>query len=173
MDSATQKRMTAALKTAGKYTYIILSILIVGGIAYILYNTMQRPIAGILFFMGGVLAAYFYYVKWFVIPAQRPDWPHYQTICPDYLTPISPGYTIQKRGGKDVAVPKEGGKIRCVDFVGVSRNGRLRRADPAKLASQLNNPEFVYPVWPGEKINNVKYRLNQYGLSWITMFGDN
>ncbi len=173
MDSATQKRMTAALKTAGKYTYIILSILIVGGIAYILYNTMQRPIAGILFFMGGVLAAYFYYVKWFVIPAQRPDWPPYQTVCPDYLTPISPGYTISKSGGKDIAVPKDGGKFKCVDFVGVSRNGRLRRADPAKLASQLNNPEYTFTIDPKERPNMLRQRLQSFGLSWITMFGDN
>ncbi len=156
-----------------KYVYWILGVVLVFGASYYLYNLMSRPVASILVFMGGVLALYFYYVKWFVIPEMRPSWPPYQTLCPDYLTPVSPGYDITREGGKQIAKPKNGGKFKCVDFVGVSRNGALKRANPAQLQTQLQNPSYVFEIDPDEKREQLRSRLQSNGLSWITMFGDN
>jgi hypothetical protein len=173
MDNLTRKRMADAMNKVAKWIYIIFAAVVVIGIAYILYNQMNRPIAGVLFFIGGFLASYFYYVKWFVVPTVNPAWPPYQTICPDYLTPITPGYEIKKdASGKEIAVPQAGGKLKCVDFVGVSRNGRLRRASPAQLESQQNNPEFYFEVDPKQSKNDLRARLQSYGLSWVTMFND-
>jgi hypothetical protein len=168
------KQLKAKIMSFAKYVFWILGAAFVIGASYYLYNVMSRPVAGILVFMGGVLALYFYYVKWFVIPEMRPAWPPYQTVCPDYLTPVSPGYDMKKdANGKDVASPKNGGKFKCVDFVGVSRNGKLKRANPAQLQTQLDNPSFVFEIDPTENPEKLRSRLQSNGLSWVTMFGDN
>jgi hypothetical protein len=167
------KRLKSKMMSVAKYVFWFLGAVFVIGASYYLYNVMSRPIAGVLVFMGGVLALYFYYVKWFLIPEKRPAWPPYQTLCPDYLTPISPGYDMVKRGGKDIAMPKNGGKFKCVDFVGVSRNGNLKRASPAQLQTQLSNPNYVFEINPNEKPASLRARVASKGLSWITMFGDN
>jgi hypothetical protein len=168
------KKIKAAVMSAAKYVFWILGALFVLGASYYIYNVMARPVAGILVFMGGVLALYFYYVKWFLIPEMRPAWPPYQTVCPDYLTPVSPGYDMVKNvDGKEIAQPKNQGKFKCVDFVGVSRNGNLKRATPTQLQSQLLNPSYVFEIDPSEKPEALRARLQNRGLSWITMFGDN
>ena len=167
------KTMKAAMNKVAKWVYWILGLLLVGVACYYIYNVMTRPVAGILVFMGGILALYFYYVKWFVIPEKRPDWPPYQTVCPDYLTPVSPGYDMSiGTNGKTVATPKQGGQFKCVDFVGVSRNGRLKRASPANLQSQITQGDYTFPVNPNEKPQALKARLQSYGLTWVSMFGD-
>jgi hypothetical protein len=168
------KKFKAAMMSLTKYVFWILGAVFVCGASYYLYNVMSRPVAGILVFMGGVLALYFYYVKWFVIPEMKPAWPPYQTVCPDYLTPVSPGYDMTKdASGKEIAKPKNGGKFKCVDFVGVSRNGKLKRANPAQLQTQLTNPNFVFEIDPTENPERLRSRLQSNGLSWVTMFGDN
>ena len=167
------KKVKSTIMSVAKYVFWILGAVFVIGASYYLYNVMSRPVAGVLVFMGGVLALYFYYVKWFLIPDRRPAWPPYQTVCPDYLTPISPGYNLVKKDGKEVAMPKNEGKFKCVDFVGVSRNGNLKRASPTQLQSQLLNPSYVFDIDPSEKPETLRARVASRGLSWITMFGDN
>lgn len=160
MDAGSWTRTRAGLITAAKWLYIILGATLVFGAAYFFYNTLQRPITGVLFFMAGVLALYFYYVKWFVVPASKDTWPPTQTACPDYLTPIVPG------------TPSTDGKFKCVDFVGVSKNGYLRRASPAAIQQQIADPRFYFEVDPKENRADLKLRLQNYGLSWVSLFGD-
>jgi hypothetical protein len=156
------------MKSVAKWTYILVALIVVFGGSYYLFNKMQRPVAGVLYFIGATIAVYFYYVKWFVIPAMRPEWPPYQTVCPDYLTPIAPGYT-RDANGNQVPTP---GPMRCVDFVGVSRNGRLKRADPATISKHLNEEQYAFTVDPKMSRDELRQRINSYGLSWLTMFGE-
>ena len=176
MDTGSWTRTRAGLITAAKWTYVILGVALIFYISYFIYNVMQRPITGILFFMAGVLALYFYYVKWFIVPAvARASWPPTQTICPDYLTPITPGYnTTTDASGRVVAAPVDnnGNKFKCVDFVGVSKNGYLRRATPAALQQQIVDPRYYFEVDPKESPADLRLRLQSYGLSWVSLFGD-
>lgn len=156
-----QREFAATLRTFGKYVYWILGLALIIGISYFFYNKLNKPIAGILFFLSGILALYFYYVKWFVIPEKRPVWPPYQTPCPDYLTLMN-----------DVGTKLPDGTYKCYDFVGVSRNGRLKRADPNMMKRQGDMPEYYFPVSPNEDRESLKQRVISYGLSWNSLFGN-
>lgn len=163
------------LATAAKAAYWIVGVLVLFlGCAFV-YNKMQRPVAALLIFLGGVMALYFYYVKWFVVAAMRPSWPPYQTPCPDYLTMISPGFETDANGNRVLA---NGGKYKCVDFVGVSRNGMLEKADPAALAVELaeanKNRKYIEINPAGtETKEQLKARIASLGLTWTSLFGDN
>ena len=152
-----------------RWAYTLVALVIVFGGSYYLFNVMQRPIAGILYFIGAVIAVYFYYVKWFIVPAKNPEWPAYQSMCPDYLTPILPGYTTDQGGNQMVDA---NAKVKCVDFVGVSANGLLKVANPSNLQAQLNNPSYYFSVDPKMKRDDLKAQLDTYGLSWQSMFRD-
>lgn len=169
-DAEWKKQVRKTLAKIAKYSFWILGL---GGLCfacYVLYNTLARPVAAILIFLGGILSLYFYYVKWFVIPASRPAWPPYQTLCPDYLTPISPGYTTGSDGS---LAPKSGGVIKCVDFVGVSKNGNLKKTEPENLSNSLNDPTYYVTIDPKSSQDDLKAMLQTYGLTWVSMFGDN
>lgn len=155
------------MNSIARWTYTILGLIVVFYGSYYLFNKMERPIAGILYFIGATIAVYFYWVKWFMIPAQKPDWPPYQTICPDYLTPISPGYGTDADGNQ---VPGKG-PLKCVDFVGVSQNGVLKIATPTMLDKQINQPQYAFTVDPKMTRDDLKAKTDAYGLSWQTMFG--
>lgn len=164
----TDARMTSLVNKIIKYIYILLSIVVVFGGTYYLMN-IQRPISGILFFIGSIIAVYFYYVKWFLIPAMRPDWPDYVNMCPDYLTPIAPGYSTDANGIQNI---DPNATIKCVDFVGVSQNGYLKVANPADLQNQLNNPQYYFKVDPKISRDDLKSALDIYGLTWLALFRD-
>jgi hypothetical protein len=157
MSQDTATLMKAKLKRMAKYIYWIVGLIFVFASCHFLYNKMNRPVAGVLVFIGGILALYFYYVKWFLLPNLHPAWPPYQTLCPDYLSPVSPG-------GAD--------GITCLDFVGVSRNKRIKKADPALISDQLNNDEYTFKIDPKESQEALKQRVNAYGLSWVSLFGE-
>ena len=155
-----------------KWIYWIVGILFLGAVSYFLFNTLDRQIASVLVFIGGVLALYYYYVKWFLTGAGK-KWPPYQTMCPDYLTPISPGYDATRgASGNMVNAPKAGGVFKCVDFVGVSRNGRLKKIKPNEVQKALQSDSTSFPINPRESQQALKARLNTYGLSWISLFGN-
>ena len=156
-----ERRFKASLMNVAKWAYWILGGMAVAGGSYYFYTKLERPITGVLVFMGSVLALYFYYVKWFVIPAKKADWPPYQTPCPDYLTL----YASENPDDKTK-------QYKCVDFVGVSRNGRLKRADPASISSQINNPDFYISIDPNEDMQALRARIASYGLTWTSLFGD-
>lgn len=169
-DQSWKKQIRRTLLKVAKYLYWIVGLIALCGSCYFLYNVLARPIAAMLIFIGGVVTLYFYYVKWFMIPALTPSWPPYQTLCPDYLTPISPGYTT---GADGSLAPKSGGVIKCIDFVGVSKNGNLKKTEPQNLQSSLNNPSFYVSVDPKASKDDLKSMLQTYGLTWVSMFGDN
>ena len=142
---------------------------IIGGtffvvLSYILYNNMNKPVAGTLVFIGGFIALYFYYVKWFIVDSARRDWPPFQSTCPDFLTLVPPGSGYAGKSDE----------FKCVDFVGVSMNGRLKKASPDQLESQLKNPDYFFPVdidsYAGKAgVKRLKQQLSDYGLSWEAM----
>jgi len=157
-----------------KTLYWIFAIVLVGYTCYYVYNVMERPVAGILLFLGGVMAAYFYYVKWFIITAKNPAWPPYQTVCPDYLTPVAPGYTQTVNpttGAVSMQAPADA-SLRCVDFVGVSTNGLLKRANPATIKTQLNMDNYAMKIDPKATVEDLRAKVGQYGLSWLSLLGE-
>lgn len=163
----TNAGMKSTANSLLRWGYIIFALAIVFGGAYYMFNVLQRPIAGILYFIGATIAVYFYYVKWFIIPAKRPDWPPYTTLCPDYLTPVLPDYA-KDRDGNTIVDPNA--KVKCVDFVGVSENGLLKTANPGNLQAQLLQPNYFFEVDPKMKRDELKARLDVYGLSWESLF---
>lgn len=173
----TDASMNSALRKLAKYTYIFIAVVIVFGVPYVLINNLQRPIAGILFFLGAVIAAYYYYVKWFLLKTKDGDWPNDASVsisggslCPDYLTPIFPEYTTDPETG--LRAPKQNSTVKCVDFIGVSQNGFLKVANPADIQSQINNPQYFFPIKSNMKPAEVKAQLDLMGLSWLKLFGD-
>ena len=165
---------TADVK-AGKASYAFWQQLkgrlfwIIGGsivflLSYVLYNNMSKPVAGTLVFLGGFMALYYYYIKYFVVLAYVSDWPPYQSTCPDFLTnvPPPPGY----QGNAN--------DFLCMDFVGVSINGGIQKADPSKIEAQVNDPNFTFKVDMdryGSKngVKLLKQDLSDRGLSWEAM----
>lgn len=156
-DMMSNKRITAAMRNAAKYVYWIVGVGALLFACHYLYNVMMRPVASVLVFMGGVLALYFYWVKWFMA-SEKSQWPPYQSICPDYLTPLAPG---------------TGGQVKCMDFVGVSRNNRIKVADPRRSTEQANDGQYTFVVQPGEDKNSLRQRIQTYGLSWVSLLGEN
>jgi len=141
--------------------YWIVGLILVVGISYVLFNTYNRQVAGVLIFLGGILALYFYYVKWFLLDTEKAKSGF--SLCPDYLTPISPGL----RGGQ----PDKNGVFRCVDFVGVSSNGLLKKSSPSTVAKDITMPGYYIELNQGMTATQIQGLLDQYGLTWISMFG--
>ncbi len=171
MDSVTGKtaqRLAATMMRIAKYVYWIVGLVMVVGGCYFLYNNLQRPVAAVLVFLGGMLALYFYYVKWFVASVRNPAWPPYQTPCPDYLTLVSPGFD----GSGNNIKPKAGEPYKCMDFVGVSTNGKLKRADPARISAQVNNSAYTMTIEPNESLESLRAKTESAGLSWISLLGN-
>ena len=148
-----------------KWMYWIVGLAFVFAVCYFLFNMLDRQIASVLVFIGGVLILYFYYVKWFIASAKSPAWPPYHTLCPDYLTPVPPG--------SDGSMNSKGGLVKCVDFVGVSRNGVFKKSDPRKLQEALRSDTTSFTIYPKQSPETLKSRLQTYGLTWISLFGNN
>jgi hypothetical protein len=106
---ATKGDIQEFLDKVAFYAYWILGMLLVGGGSYYLYNRMNKQVAGVLVFMAGVIALYFYYVKWFLGPDTK--WPPIVTTCPDFLT----------HAGTYDGTGTDAGKkfVYCKDYVGV------------------------------------------------------
>lgn len=166
-DASANIRFAATMKKISKYLFWIIGAILVIGSAYVLYNTMNRPVAGVLVFLAGVLALFFYYTKWFVLAEKANVWPPFQTPCPDYLTLMSPGANLQ---GGDGSQMKD--KYKCLDFVGVSRNGLLKRANPESANMQINQPEYAFNVDPTMSRAALQDNANRYGLTWSTLLGE-
>jgi len=152
-----------------KYVYWI-----VGGgglvaLCYVLYNgNPPRCVAAVLIFMAGVLALYYYYIKWFFV-GEPSSWPTGQSLCPDYLTPVSPGFTRNFDGSMK---PNPSGTFACVDFVGVSTNGALRKSNPSTVSKALSDPAYHVTISPKMTSKDIKDMLKARGLTWIAMFTD-
>lgn len=144
--------------------FVIIGSAIIIMISYVYYNNMNKPTAGTLVFLGGFLALYYYYLKFFVVDSSRKDWPPYQSTCPDFLTLVPPGSGYL--GSQD--------DFLCVDFVGVSINGGLKKSSPGNIAQQINDPNYTFKVDMGrysgkDGVKILKKDLSDKGLSWEAM----
>lgn len=154
-----ERRIAATLRNVAKYAYWIIGLAAIGGISYFFYNALNKQIASVLFFLCGVIGLYFYYVKWFLIPERKPAWSPTVTTCPDYLTMYG--------------TPAADGTYKCVDYVGVSKNGRLKPVSPTNVTALIDNPEYFFAVDAKEPLDNLRIRLLAYGLTWSTLVGNN
>jgi hypothetical protein len=59
-----------------------------------------------------------------------------------------------------------------MDFVGVSRNQRIKVADPRRSNEQSNDAAYTFVVQPGEDKNSLRQRVQTYGLSWLSLLGE-
>jgi hypothetical protein len=164
------KALVGTLMGIAKWVYIIGSIVLVCYSAYFLFTKMNRPIAGLLVFLGGAMAALFYYVKWFMGADKKPELN--AGLCPDFLTPVSPG------AGASISNPSASKTIYCMDFVGVSRNGALRVADPQAVDTQVRDttwyslPINTSDVSSQRGLNNLQAKVQAKGLTWVGLFPD-
>jgi hypothetical protein len=156
--------------------YWIVGLTIVIGVSYIYYNSYNKPVAGTLSCLGGLMTLYYFWIKMFVLYNPRKSWPPYQSTCPDFLTLIPPGSGYGGVSNFSTQEVFNSDNFKCVDFVGVSTNGRLKRADPDrdKLQMQLTDPAYFFPIqrndFKGKKSAlKLRQRLAEYGLSWEAM----
>lgn len=158
-----QAKIDEMLSGSKKWAYWIVGILLVGGISYILFNRMNKQVAGLLVFLAGMLALYFYYVKWFVVGTDI--WPPFTGMCPDFLTQIA------------VNSP-DTGKIYCVDTVGVSTNGGLAALTNDQKATLASGGKLdkTAPGVIAFSTNQADMNTNcasaaTAGLAWISLCG--
>jgi len=135
----------------GGYLYWGLGLVADGAIAYLLYN-MNFQIAAVLVFLGAILALFYYYVKWFQLPSKNSSLS--TTSCPDFLTLIDPG--------------SSSGLAKCMDYVGVSANGRLQQSDPTNV-DQQSDPNFVFTIDRSKPTTDLCQSAASYGLTWASL----
>lgn len=128
-----QEKIDAMLDSSVKWAYWIVGILLIGGISYILFNRMNKQVAAVLVFLAGMLALYFYYVKWFVVAGDV--WPPMTGgLCPDFMTSTGVGQT------RDM--------IKCEDKTGVTGVASIEVSiDPAKIVDNCNNAATAGLTW--------------------------
>lgn len=136
------------------YVYWIVGFLVILGVSYQL-NKTNNQMAAIFVFLGLGLALYYYYVKWFAIPSKTQTWPPYTTPCPDFLTLVDPG--------------SQSGISRCLDYVGVSSNGRIKKADPSKATLQMNESQYAFIIDRSKKNQDLCGLAQTYGLTWSSI----
>jgi hypothetical protein len=141
------------VQSYGAYIYWALGLIVASAIGYVLYK-MNFQIAAVLVFLAAVIALFYYYVKWFQLPSSNGlTWPPMTTPCPDFLTLMNPGSTT--------------GTAQCLDYVGVSANGKLQKADPAKKYN-TNDPEY-FNIDRSKPTTDQCQNAAQYGLTWSTI----
>ncbi len=140
------------VETWKKRLYWGIGLLIVILACYYLYNTMQRPIASVLLFIGGILTLYYYWVKWFeLLDPMR--WQPSVSPCPDYLTLIDPG--------NGTSTP-----AKCADFIGVSANGQMTKASMESLPNVPSSSVFEVPVAGSVSASTICDEVAKKGLVW-------
>ena len=154
-----------AWHTIMKWAYVIVTALFIFGVARYIYTSLNKPVAATLWTIGAALMFFYYYVKWFV--AQTSNDPNHfeptRQACPDYLSIVAPG---------KLYTPASPTQYFCVDYVGVSRNGGLKKMDPAQIATQIKNPDYTFSVDPaidfvsGAAKAKFLQRLIHRGLSY-------
>jgi hypothetical protein len=141
------------IQSYGAYIYWGLGLIASLGIGYVLYK-MNFQIAAVLIFLGAIIALFYYYVKWFQLPAANNTWPPYTTPCPDFLTLVNPG--------------SGNGPAQCMDYVGVSANGQLKKATPNNVQQQ-NDSKFIFSVDKTKGSADLCRAASQYGLTWSSV----
>jgi hypothetical protein len=141
VNTASAKKWAATLSDLQTKGYILLGIITTIGLSYYFYSVMNRPVTGVLWFIGGTLIFFYYWIKWFA--TQQPPDPDFMpgvNACPDYLSVIP--------NNSGLYTPTSRSQYLCVDYVGVSRNGGIKKMDPAKINTQISDPAYVFSVDP-------------------------
>jgi hypothetical protein len=68
----------------GLWMYWIVGTIIIFTISYVLYTRFNKQVAAILVFLVSMMALYYYYVKWIVLPVWSPP----VGTCPDFMTKL-------------------------------------------------------------------------------------
>jgi hypothetical protein len=124
-----------------KKSYWVIGLLILGFSTYFYYTGLNRPVAGVLWFVGGFLVFYYYWIKWFVLDQPLdPDFNTGSNACPDYLSVIP--------NNSGLYAPTSNTQYFCVDFVGVSRNGGIKRMYRNSVNTQIADPAYRFSVDP-------------------------
>jgi len=124
-----------------KKSYWVIGLLILGFSTYFYYTGLNRPVAGVLWFVGGFLVFYYYWIKWFVLDQPLdPDFNTGSNACPDYLSVIP--------NNSGLYTPTSNTQYFCVDFVGVSRNGGIKRMYRNSVNTQIADPAYRFSVDP-------------------------
>lgn len=147
------------------YVYWILGLVIISALSYVMYTPLDRQVSATLFWILGFMMVYFYYIKWFVIGKNTKKSSDSLTSCPDYLT------KYVKSGSADGTVAATSV---CLDFVGVSRNGALKKCDK-DVATCLADPAYYITPPTGanaKKLSSYQDLAAQYGLLWTSVLGD-
>jgi hypothetical protein len=171
------KQWAKTVTSIQKNMYWVLGLIIVGFTAYFYYSGLDRPVAGVLWFLGGFLIVYYYWIKWFVIKSPLdPDFdPSGTGACPDYLSSV-PNNTVDPATGKLLYEPSgpNDRSYYCVDYVGVSRNGALKKMDPTQLSKYIKDPSYSFKmsainVSDPQAVRSFTDRLTNYGLSYNSL----
>jgi hypothetical protein len=159
------KKWARTIQDIQKKSYWVIGLLLLGFSAYFYYTSLNKPVAGVLWFIGGFLIVYYYWLKWFVL--DRPYDPDFFTgsgACPDYLSVIP--------NNSGLYMPTSTTQYFCVDFVGVSRNGGIRKMNRKNVATEIADPAYRFSVdpevdfaTPAAKAAFVR-RLQMAGLSY-------
>jgi hypothetical protein len=173
--TANAKKWAQTVANVTRIGYQVLALVVTLGLSYYFYSVLNRPAAGILIFIGVGLIFFYYWVKWFVTKQPLdPDFMPTTNACPDYLS-IVPSNTVDPATGAMLYKPASNTSYLCVDYVGVSRNGALKKMDPAKISSLINNPSYVFSVDPTSDFKGAKGhkafldRLIAAGLSYNSL----
>ena len=135
------KKWARTIQDIQKKSYWVIGLLLLGFSAYFYYTSLNKPVAGVLWFIGGFLIVYYYWLKWFVL--DRPYDPDFFTgsgACPDYLSVIP--------NNSGLYMPTSTTQYFCVDFVGVSRNGGIRKMNRKNVATEIADPAYRFSVDP-------------------------
>jgi hypothetical protein len=167
--TAAAKKWAASFAYIQRKAYWILGILLVGFVAYFYYTGLNRPVAGVLWFLGGFIVLYYYWIKWFLIPKQKdPDFnPDVAGVCPDYLSIVPPDSGFYK--------PTSRTQYFCVDYIGVSKNGGLKKITPGNFKDSFKHAAYRFSVDPSKDFKTAQgraeflKRLNAAGLSYTSL----
>ena len=141
--------------------YVILAILTIAGGTFKIYG-MSQTLAAVLFFIG-VLAIFIVYgIKWFgaagsLFSKTPVSWPPMINTCPDYLV-----YYSRK-------MPDGSSQDSCIDMIGVSKNGALKKF-PTSGDPPTDNTFYFSLVTKASDPAGKKQELCQnaisMGLTW-------
>jgi hypothetical protein len=160
-----KEKIEAMLDGSTKWAYWIVGVLIVGGISYILFNRLNKQVAAVLVFLAGMLALYFYYVKWFVVGMDV--WPPFQGFCPDFLTPVAVNSPAADT-------------IYCADMVGVSTSfpkldqayqTQVARGEPLSKINGSYPAGVIYFSTLSTDTEANRTKAKNAGLTWISLLG--
>jgi hypothetical protein len=165
--TATATTTSTAAQKAFQILYWVAGLALSGYASKALFDS-GRQVASVLVFLLSIGALAFYWARWLAPSAgAAAPWPPYVTACPDFLTLVR----VDVSGG---AAPSSV----CVDYVGVSTNGGILKADATVPVASLA-PSYTFPVrkrGSGETPAAYKSAMcgaaAAAGLSWSTLCGD-